>query len=69
VIVGDSNMSEVSTYLKVGITALVLAMIEDGACRKDLVLEDPVRAIKEISHDTSCTRTVRPAAGDGALGR
>jgi proteasome accessory factor A len=63
VIVGDSNMSEVSTYLKVGITALVLAMIEDGACRKDLVLEDPVRAIKEISHDTSCTRTVRLRQG------
>jgi Pup amidohydrolase len=63
VIVGDSNMSEVSTYLKVGITALVLAMIEDGACRKDLVLEDPVRAIKEISHDTSCTRKVRLRQG------
>jgi proteasome accessory factor A len=63
VIVGDSNMSEVSTYLKVGITALVLAMIEDGACRKDLALEDPVRAIKEISHDTSCTRTVRLRQG------
>jgi proteasome accessory factor A len=63
VIAGDSNMSEVSTYLKVGITALVLAMIEDGACRKDLVLEDPVRAIKEISHDTSCTRTVRLRQG------
>jgi proteasome accessory factor A len=47
----------------VGITALVLAMIEDGACRKDLVLEDPVRAIKEISHDTSCTRTVRLRQG------
>ena len=63
VIVGDSNMSEVSTYLKVGTTALVLAMIEDGACRKDFVLEDPVRAIKEISHDTSCTRTVRLRQG------
>ncbi len=56
VIVGDSNMSEVSTYLKVGTTALVLAMVEDGALRKDLALEDPVRAIKEISHDTTCTR-------------
>jgi len=63
VIVGDSNMSEVSTYLKVGTTALVLAMIEDGACRKDLALEDPVRAIKEISHDTTCTRKVRLRRG------
>jgi len=63
VIVGDSNMSEVSTYLKVGITALVLAMVEDGACRRDLALEDPVRAIKEISHDTTCTRKVRLKRG------
>jgi proteasome accessory factor A len=63
VIVGDSNMSEVSTYLKVGTTALVLAMVEDGALRKDLTLEDPVRAIKEISHDTTCTRRVRLKRG------
>jgi proteasome accessory factor A len=63
VIVGDSNMSEVSTYLKVGTTALVLAMVEDGALRKDLTLEDPVRAIKEISYDTTCTRKVRLKRG------
>src|SRR5512136_1560899 len=63
VIVGDSNMSEVSTYLKVGTTALVLAMVEDGALRKDLALEDPVRAIKEISHDTTCRRKVRLKRG------
>ncbi len=63
VIVGDSNMSEVTTYLKVGTTALVLAMVEDGAIRKDLALEDPVRAIKEISHDTSCRRKVRLKRG------
>ena len=56
-------MSEVSTYLKVGTTALVLAMVEDGALRKDLALEDPVRAIKEISHDTTCTRKVRLKRG------
>jgi proteasome accessory factor PafA2 len=63
VIVGDSNMSEVTTYLKVGTTALVLAMVEDGAIRKDLALEDPVRAIKEISHDTGCRRKVRLKRG------
>jgi proteasome accessory factor A len=63
VIVGDSNLAEVSTYLKVGTTALVLAMVEDGALRKDLALEDPVRAIKEISHDTTCTRKVRLRRG------
>src|SRR5512138_660664 len=63
VIVGDSNMSEVATYLKIGTTALVLAMVEDGALRRDLALEDPVRAIKEISHDTTCTRKVRLKRG------
>jgi len=63
VIVGDSNMSEVTTYLKVGTTAIVLAMVEDGFIRKDLALEDPVRAIKEISHDTACRRKVRLKRG------
>jgi len=63
VIVGDSNMSEVATYLKVGTTAIVLAMVEDGALRKDLALEDPVRAIKEISHDPTCRRKVRLKRG------
>jgi len=63
VIVGDSNMSEVTTYLKVGTTAIVLAMVEDGFIRKDLALEDPVRAIKEISHDTTCRRKVRLKRG------
>jgi proteasome accessory factor A len=63
VIVGDSNMAEVATYLKVGTTAAVLAMLEDGAFRQDCVLEDPVRAIKEISHDPTCRRTVRLRRG------
>ncbi len=56
-------MSEVTTYLKVGTTAIVLAMVEDGVIRKDLGLEDPVRAIKEISHDTTCRRKVRLKRG------
>jgi proteasome accessory factor A len=63
VIVGDSNMSELTTYLKVGTTAIVLALVEDGCIRKDLSLEDPVRAIKEISHDTTCRRKVRLKRG------
>ncbi|PTL37074.1 Pup--protein ligase [Candidatus Methylomirabilis limnetica] len=63
VIVGDSNMSEVATYLKVGTTAIVLAMIEDGFIKRDLTLEDPVRAIKEISHDVTCRRRVRLKRG------
>jgi len=53
VIVGDSNMSEYTIYLRNGITALILQMIEDGAIDRDLTLRDPVRAIKEVSHDPS----------------
>ncbi len=63
VIVGDSNMSEFVTHLKVGATAIVLSMVEDGWIRKDLALEDPVRAIKEISHDVTCERKVRLKRG------
>ena len=54
VIVGDSNMSEFTIYLRQGVTALILSMIEDGAITRDLVLADPVRAIKQVSHDASC---------------
>jgi len=54
VIVGDANLSEYTIYLRNGATAIVLAMIEDGAITKNLSLRDPVRAIKEISHDATC---------------
>ncbi|MGH7360684.1 MAG: proteasome accessory factor PafA2 family protein [Candidatus Methylomirabilales bacterium] len=63
VIVGDSNMSEFATYLKVGTTAIVLSLVEEGVIRKDMALEDPVRAIKEISHDITCKRKVRLKRG------
>ncbi|MFZ5863548.1 MAG: depupylase/deamidase Dop [Nitrospirota bacterium] len=53
VIVGDSNMSETATYLKVGVTALVLSMIEHGYLGKELNLADPVKAIKAVSRDLS----------------
>jgi proteasome accessory factor PafA2 len=58
VIVGDANLSEVATYLKVGTTSMVLAMIEDEAYPEDLLLSVPVRSIKEISWDPSMTVTV-----------
>ena len=58
VIVGDSNMSEVATYLKVGTTMIVLAMIEDDELGDDWVLGSPVAAIRQISHDLSLTKTV-----------
>jgi Pup amidohydrolase len=53
VIIGDANMSEVSTYLKLGTTALVLAMIEDRFLATDLALESPVAELRAISHDPS----------------
>ena len=51
VIVGDSNMSETTMLLKVGATDLVLRMIEAGTVMRDLTLENPIRAIREVSHD------------------
>jgi proteasome accessory factor A len=63
VIVGDSNMSEYAIWLRQGVTAIVLAMIEDGAIDRDLALRDPVRAIKEVSHDPSLRRTLELSAG------
>ncbi len=51
VIVGDANLCEVSTYLKLGTTALVLAMIEDGVLPGDLTLARPVHEIHAVSHD------------------
>jgi proteasome accessory factor A len=63
VIVGDSNMSEWTTFMKVGVTDLVLRMLEGNTVMRDLSLENPIRAIREISHDTTCTRRVRLANG------
>jgi proteasome accessory factor A len=64
VIVGDSNMSEYATFLKVGAAALVLRMFEEpSVVFRDMTLENPIRAIREISHDTTCKRTVRLANG------
>ena len=59
VIIGDANLAELSTYLKVGTTSLVLAMIEARALPGDLALEEPVEALQAISHDPSLTHTVR----------
>jgi len=63
VIVGDSNMNEVTTLLKVGSADIVLRMIESGAVMRDLTLENPIRAIREVSHDITGRRTVRLASG------
>ncbi len=64
VIVGDSNMSEYTTFLKVGTTSILLRMLEDPSfVLRDMTLENPIRAIREISHDLTCKRTVRLANG------
>ena len=64
VIVGDSNMSEYTAFLKVGACGLLLRMLEEPSVQlRDMTLENPIRAIREISHDPTCRRTVRLANG------
>jgi len=59
IIVGDSNMSEFATLMKVGVTAVVLSMIEEGYTVPNIELEDSVKAIREISRDTTLKRRVK----------
>ncbi len=59
VIVGDANMSEYTTYLKVGTTAVVLQMIEDGMVDGEFRLRDPVAAMKSVSRDLTCFEELR----------
>jgi proteasome accessory factor A len=63
VIVGDSNMSETTTLLKVGSADIVLRMIEAGVVMRDLTLENPIRAIREVSHDVTGRRKIKLANG------
>lgn len=64
VIVGDSNMSEYTTFLKMGATGLLLRMLEDpGVVMRDMTLENPIRAIREISQDPTLKAKVRLANG------
>ncbi|MFN2613439.1 MAG: Pup--protein ligase [Actinomycetota bacterium] len=63
VIVGDSNMSEYAALMKIGTTDLVLRMIEEGTVMRDLTLENPIRAIREISHDITCRRRMKLSSG------
>jgi len=58
VIAGDANLCETSTFLKVGTTAIVLAMIEDDFIGKDLSIVGPVHAVRTVSHDLTCRATV-----------
>ena len=64
VIVGDSNMNEYANYLKVGACSILLRMLEEpSVVLRDMTLENPIRAIREISHDITCRRRVRLANG------
>ena len=64
VIVGDANMSEVATFLKVGSTSIVLSMIEDGLFdATSFGLAQPVNAIRQVSHDISLTRRIEMVDG------
>ncbi|MCH2438271.1 MAG: Pup--protein ligase [Acidimicrobiales bacterium] len=64
VIVGDSNMSEYAGFLKVGACGFLLRMLEEpNVVFRDMTLENPTRAIREISNDLTCRRTVRLASG------
>ena len=63
VIIGDANMSEVCTYLKLGSTALVLMMLEDGFLPDPPLLAQPVKALHAISHDLTCAKTVERKDG------
>ena len=64
VIVGDSNMSEFATFLKIGTSAVLLAMIEDRTTiLRDFNLESPMNALRDISYDLWSERTVKLASG------
>jgi proteasome accessory factor A len=58
VIIGDANLAEISTYLKVGTTSLVLAMIEERFIDRELTIDGPVSALRAISHDPTLRQTI-----------
>ena len=63
VIAGDSNMSEFATFVKVGTMLALLQMTERDVLFRDLTLENPIRAIREVSHDPTCRRKIKLANG------
>jgi Pup amidohydrolase len=63
VIIGDANLAEISTYLKIGTTNLVLAMIEDRFLTVDLSVDDPVPSLRAVSHDPSLKHLLRMRSG------
>ncbi len=63
VITGDANLSEVATLLKVGTTAIVLAMVEDDFLPRDFIFRSPVQAMRRVSHDLTLDRPIELVDG------
>ncbi len=63
VIIGDANLSEVATFLKVGTTSLVLAMIEDEFLPREFAFASPVGALRRVSYDLTLQRPLALADG------
>jgi proteasome accessory factor A len=63
VIIGDANLAEVATYLKLGTTSLVLAMIEDRFLTLDLSVDDPVPSLRAVSHDPTLKHLLKLRTG------
>lgn len=63
ILIGDSNLSELATFLKVGTTMLVLRVIEEEGFDEGFALEDPILSLREISHDPTCTVKVKMVDG------
>ena len=66
IIAGDANMSEVATFLKVGTTAIVLAMIEDDVLPREFRFRTPVQAMRQVSYDLSLAAPMELADGTSA---
>ena len=62
-IIGDANLAEISTYLKVGTTSLVLAMIEDRFITSDFGIDGPVAALRAVSHDPTLRELIPMSDG------
>jgi Pup amidohydrolase len=63
VIIGDANLSEISTYLKVGVTAIILTMIEEKSLSTEMGIADPVAELRAVSHDPTLKHLMRMRDG------
>ncbi|MEY4129973.1 MAG: hypothetical protein RLZZ31_97 [Actinomycetota bacterium] len=66
VIIGDANMSEIATFVKVGSTAIVLAMIEDESLKREIRFMAPVASVRQVSHDLTLKRPLELVDGTKA---